>query len=156
MGSCENSEANNMYLEQKSFNCLPAKRCFGWFCLYSQTIDRKTARLCSKCCFLCLSFLERWRGWGVEWVPNNFIFLNAKKFLLKNYFGSNRRIHKVHSQSLLPFYWKHNNLMVARGAGKNEATVAESRLGSEKKKMAKKNSTTRLFSLIDFVLVLLI
>ena len=51
-----------MYLERKSFNCLPQKLCFGQFCLSSQTIDQKTVRLSSKCCFLFLSFLERWTG----------------------------------------------------------------------------------------------
>ena len=48
--------------------------------------------------------------------------------------------------------------MVARGAGKNEATVAENSLRSGKKKMAKKfpHSTTQLLSLTDFVLILLV
>ena len=48
--------------------------------------------------------------------------------------------------------------MVARGAGKDEATVAENSFRSGKKKMVKKfpHSTTRLFSLTDFVLILLI
>ena len=48
--------------------------------------------------------------------------------------------------------------MVAKGAEKNEATVAENSLCSGKKKMAKKfpHSTTQLFSLTNFVLILLI
>ena len=48
--------------------------------------------------------------------------------------------------------------MVARGAGKNEATVAENSLRSGRKKMARKFplSTTQLFSFTDFVLILLI
>ena len=48
--------------------------------------------------------------------------------------------------------------MVARGAGKNEAIVAENSLRSGRKKMARKfpHSTTQLFSLTDFVLILLI
>ena len=48
--------------------------------------------------------------------------------------------------------------MVARGAGKNEAIVAENSLHSGRKKMARKfpHSTTQLFSLTDFVLILLI
>ena len=48
--------------------------------------------------------------------------------------------------------------MVARGAGKDEATVAENSFHSGKKKMVKKfpHSTTQLFSLTDFVLILLI
>ena len=39
MGSWENSEADNLYLELKSY-CVPQKWCFGWFCFYSQTIDQ--------------------------------------------------------------------------------------------------------------------
>ena len=48
--------------------------------------------------------------------------------------------------------------MVARGAGKNEAIVAENSLGGGRKKMARKfpHSTTQLFSLTNFVLILLI
>lgn len=46
--------------------------------------------------------------------------------------------------------------MVARGAGKNETAVAETSLCSGKKKISKKfpYSTTQLFSLTDFVLIL--
>ena len=48
--------------------------------------------------------------------------------------------------------------MFARGAGKDEATVAENSFRSGKKQMVKKfpHSTTQLFSLTDFVLILLI
>ena len=48
--------------------------------------------------------------------------------------------------------------MVARGAGKNEAIVAENSLRSGRKKMARKfpHSTTQLFSLTDFALISLI
>ena len=48
--------------------------------------------------------------------------------------------------------------MFVRGAGKDEATVAENSFHSGKKKMVKKfpHSATQLFSLTDFVLILLI
>ena len=111
MGSSENSEADDLYLELKSFNCLAQKRCFRQFCLYSQTIDQNYGSTGFKMLF-CFSFLfQRDLGggglvYGGEWVLHT--FSKRKKMRFENFFlVVIERSLKVHSQSLLPFYWKH-------------------------------------------------
>ena len=95
MGSCENSEADDLYLELKSFNCLAQKRCFRQFCLYSQTIDQNYGSTGFKMLF-CFSFLfQRDLGGGQFTGVNGFftLFLNAKKCVLKTFFWQLQKDH---------------------------------------------------------------
>lgn len=75
IGSCENSEADNLFLELKSFNFLK-NGVLGGFASMSRLLTTTTARLASKRCFLFLSYFREMGG-GMqnlrgEWVLNTF------------------------------------------------------------------------------------
>ena len=61
IGSCENSEADNLFLELKSFNFLK-NGVLGGFASMSRLLTTTTARLASKRCFLFLSYFREMGG----------------------------------------------------------------------------------------------
>ena len=74
IGSCENSEADNLFLELKSFNCLK-NGVLGGFASMARLLTTTTARLASKRCFLFLSYFREMGGvqnLRGEWVLNTF------------------------------------------------------------------------------------
>lgn len=80
IGSCENSEADNLFLELKSFNFLK-NGVLGGFASMSRLLTTTTARLASKRCFLFLSYFREMGGGCKIYGVNGFLtlFLNAKK-----------------------------------------------------------------------------